>query len=77
MPVVQTCPPCSYLWENKCMICGDGDPHPGCLGCVGGKPIPQPWYKSDIVASVIVGSAVAVITGIVVGRVERWIMSKK
>jgi len=65
-PVVQTCPHCSYLWDSKCVICEDGDPHPGCEGCVDGLPEPVPWYKSDFFASIVAATVVAVVSSIVV-----------
>lgn len=68
-----TCPPCSYLWEGSCVVCQNGDPHPGCLDCEDGKPLPDPWYKSDLVISILAGSAVAIITGLIVAKAERWL----
>ena len=61
-PAILSCPPCSYLVDGSCMVCPDGDGHPGCAGCVGGRMAPPAWYKSDLFISVA-GSLIVTIIG--------------
>lgn len=75
-PVVTTCPHCSYLWDGKCIVCPDGDPHPACEGCVGGRLPRPPWYRSELFIALATTVAVSVATAIIVPRVERLITKK-
>lgn len=72
-PVVMTCPHCSYLWDGRCVICADGDPHPGCEDCVGGKLPRAPWYYNDLLLSIGTAVVVTVAVSLLVPRVERWL----
>lgn len=63
---VTICPPCSYLWDGSCVICDDDDPHPGCEGCMNGRPEPVPWYKSDFFVAVAAATAVSIVSSLVV-----------
>jgi hypothetical protein len=71
VPVVTTCPPCSYLWEGKCLVCEEGDTHPGCRGCIDGQLPKPPWYKSDFFVTVTASVLVAVVSTLIVARLER------
>lgn len=70
VPAQATCPQCSYLWEGSCKVCVDGDPHPGCEGCVGGRLPMPPWYKSHLVLQIgsLVVASLAV--ALLVPRIE-------
>lgn len=71
VPAQATCPPCSYLWEGSCKICADGDPHPGCEVCMGGKLRPPPWYKSELMLAVSSALIVSLAVALLVPRIER------
>lgn len=72
-PAQATCPPCSYLSEGSCLVCKDGDTHPGCAGCVGGRPAPRPWYVSDF----FVAMTTAVVASVAVALIVPWITRQK
>ncbi len=72
-PAVMTCPHCSYLWEGSCRICEDGDPHPGCVDCVGGQLPRAPWYMNELLFSIGTAVVVAVAVSVLAPRVERWV----
>jgi hypothetical protein len=76
VPVFTTCPRCSYLWEGKCIVCEDDDPHPGCEGCVGGRLPKPPWYKSDLFVGVSVAVVISVVSSLIVSRIERKLAKK-
>ncbi len=77
VPVVTSCPRCSYLVEGTCLICLNEDPHPGCVKCVDGLPERDPWYLHPL--TLAVGSAVVIslTVALVVPRLERTITGKR
>lgn len=77
LPAQATCPQCSYLWEGSCKVCEEGDQHPGCQGCIDGKPEPYPWYKSELVIAITTAVIVSLAVALIVPRVERAIAAKK
>jgi hypothetical protein len=76
-PVITACPHCSYLWEGKCIVCAEGDPHPACKGCVDGQLAKTPWYKSDMFVAIVAGVAISVVSTIIVTRIERRLSKKR
>ncbi len=77
VPAQATCPACSYLWEGSCKVCADGDQHPGCEGCVGGKLPSPPWYKSELIVAVSSAVVVSLAVALIVPRIERAIAKGK
>jgi hypothetical protein len=65
---IVTCPPCSYLRDGECVVCMDGEPHPGCSGCVGGT---VPWYRSPFAVSLMTSLVVSSIATVVIYKLER------
>jgi hypothetical protein len=78
-PVFTTCPHCSILVEGTCHVCLEGDEHPSCEYCVGGRyyPPPPPWYKSQLFLAVCTAVVVAVTSSLMVSRIERAMKAKK
>lgn len=72
--VITTCPHCSYLVGGTCVICEDGDPHPGCEGCVNGRLRPPPWWENELFVAISTAVVVSVATAIIVPRLEKQIM---
>jgi hypothetical protein len=77
--VFTTCPHCSILFEGSCHPCQEGDEHPSCEYCVGGKyyPPPDPWYKSQIFLAVVTSVVVAVSSALVVAKIQESLEARK
>jgi len=67
---VMSCPHCSYLMEGSCVVCPDGDPHPACEDCVGGRLPPRPWYRHELVIAVTTATIVSIASAILVQQVK-------
>lgn len=78
-PVVTTCPHCSYLVEGSCVVCADGDPHPGCEGCIDGHYVSPriAWYRSDLVITIASSMVVAVVSTIVAVRLQHMLERRR
>jgi hypothetical protein len=76
-PTFTTCPHCSYLVNGSCLICEPGNPHPGCEGCIGGRPAPSPWWKHEIFLGVALGVAVSVLSAVAVVHYEQHFLNRK
>ena len=74
VPVITTCPHCSKLVNGSCLVCADGDPHPSCSNCVGGKHSPprRAWYKSQMVVS----ASTVVLASVVSTLFLRYVIDK-
>jgi hypothetical protein len=79
VPVFTTCPHCSYLSEGSCIVCANGDPHPGCEDCVDGKysPANPPWYKSDFLRTLAASLTVSIVSMFVVFGVRDYMDRRK
>ncbi len=77
VPVVTSCPHCSYLVEGTCVVCDNEDPHPGCVNCVDGLPEGSPWYFHPLTLSIGSAVAVAVVVALVVPRLEKAITGRR
>ena len=72
-PAITSCPPCSYLVSGSCLVCANGDQHPGCQDCVNGRyaPPPTPWYKTPFFFSVMVIVTASMLSTIVAARINK------
>jgi hypothetical protein len=76
MDVITTCPHCSRLVDNSCIVCGPDDQHPSCQHCEGHiykppKPKPKPFYRSDVFISVMTAVAATVLSSAVLYQLNR------
>lgn len=74
---ITTCPHCSKLINNSCVVCGPNDPHPSCEQCEGGKLMGPPWYKSELFLAIFTTVVVTVASTIIVGRIQEAMKRKK
>jgi hypothetical protein len=70
-PAIVTCPQCSYFVEGTCMVCPNGDPHPACVGCVDGRIPPPPWYKRELVYSILIATAATITAAVTVRQLKK------
>ena len=72
VPAISTCPVCSYFQAGDCLVCEDGDTHPGCDGCKGGR---LRWYRSPLVVAVVTGVAVSIVAAFTLTKLrERGVL---
>lgn len=65
---IVSCPPCTYLADGHCVVCMDGEAHPGCEGCVDGAPA---WYRRPFFVSLVTSLVVSSVATVVVYKMER------
>ena len=77
--VFMSCPPCSYLVEGSCVVCGAADQHPACQYCVAGiyQPPKAAWYKSEILLAVATATVVSVVSALLVTHLNRLMEARK
>lgn len=73
---ITTCPHCSKLVDGSCVICEAGDLHPSCEMCVDGQ-IKVPWYRHELLLSVVTTVVVTVASTIILGAIQTKIKKKK
>ena len=56
-------------------MCADGDPHPGCLECEGGRPRRAPWYRHEFLITIASTVAVSLAVALVVPPTVRAVRS--
>jgi hypothetical protein len=72
---ITSCPHCSVLVSGTCVPCKDGDTHPACENCVGGRHIPPkpPWYENQLLNAIITTTVVTVVSGLFLEQIKkRW-----
>lgn len=67
---ITTCPHCSKLVNGSCEMCTDGDPHPSCEQCVGGR-IVTPWYMNELLLTIGTSVVVAVASAIILAKIQK------
>lgn len=79
VPVFTTCPHCSYLVEGTCVVCAEGDEHPSCEYCVGGKYYPpgEAWYRNHVFIAVATAIVVGVTSTLIISRVEAALKKRR
>jgi hypothetical protein len=73
---ITTCPHCSKLINNSCVVCGPDDPHPSCESCEEGR-LAIPWYRSELFLAILTTVVVTVASTIIVGRIQEAMKRKK
>lgn len=74
---ITTCPHCSKLVDNTCVVCEPGDVHPSCEMCENGR-IVVPWYRHELFLAISTTVVVTVASTLILSHIQKkWGKKKK